>query len=75
MPKTLSTEAVEHFHNHGYFSPVPVLSPDEVAHFRGCLENFEAKYPSDVKKLKSKSHLLCPWVEDIARHPRILNVY
>jgi ectoine hydroxylase-related dioxygenase (phytanoyl-CoA dioxygenase family) len=75
MPKALSKEAIEHFHNHGFISPVPVLSPEEVAHFRGCLEHFEVKYPNDVKKLKSKSHLLCPWVEDIARHPGILDVY
>ena len=75
MPKVLSDEAVEHFHSQGFLSPVPVLSPEEVAHFRGCLERFEAKYPDDVKKLKSKSHLLCPWVEDIARHPGILDVY
>lgn len=75
MPKVLSDEAVEHFQTHGFLSPVPVLSPEEVAHFRGCLERFEANYPDDVKKLKSKSHLLCPWVEDIARHPGILDVY
>lgn len=75
MPKTLSEDAVEHFHEQGFLSPVPVLSPEEVAHFRSCLESFEAKYPDDVKKLKSKSHLLCPWVEDIARHPRVLDVY
>lgn len=75
MPKVLSDDAVEHFHEQGFLSPVPVLTLDEVAHFRGCLENFEAKHPNDVKKLKSKSHLLCPWVEDIARHPKVLDVY
>lgn len=75
MPKVLSEDAVEHFHEQGFLSPIPVLLPDEVAHFRECLESFEAKYPDDVKKLKSKSHLLCPWVEDIARHPKVLDVY
>lgn len=75
MPKTLTKEAVEHFHNHGFLSPIPVLSSEEVSHFRSCLERFEALYPDDVKKLKSKSHLLCPWVEEIARHPSILDVY
>ena len=75
MPTTLSEDAVEHFHEQGFLSPVPVLSSKEVANFRGCLESFEAKHPDDVKKLKSKSHLLCPWVEDIARHPRVLDVY
>lgn len=75
MLKVLSDTEVDHFREQGFLSPVPVLSLDEVAHFRDCLESFEAKYPEDVRKLKSKSHLLCPWVEEIARHPGILDVY
>ncbi len=75
MPKTLSQIEIDQFHGQGFLSPVPVLSADEVAYFRGCLEAFEAKYPDDRLKLKSKSHLLCPWVEEIARHERVLDVY
>ena len=29
MPKVLSQEAVEHFHEQGFLSPVPVLSAEE----------------------------------------------
>ena len=75
MPKVLTESEVEQFHEQGFLSPVPVLSAEEVAYFRERLESFEAKYPNDVRKLKSKSHLLCPWVEEIARHPGILDVY
>ncbi len=75
MPKVLSEDAVESFHSQGFLSPVPVLSSEEVDYFRGRLEAFERKYPNDTVKLKSKSHLLCPWVEEIARHPYILDVY
>ena len=75
MPKVLSQDAVEQFHEQGFLPPVPVLMADEVAYFNGCLEAFEAKHPNDRLKLKSKSHLLCPWVEEIARHPGILDVY
>jgi non-haem Fe2+, alpha-ketoglutarate-dependent halogenase len=74
-PKILSAQAVEQFHSQGYLSPIPVLSEEETAHFRGCLESFEQKFPDDTTTLKSKSHLLCPWVADIARHPAILDVY
>ena len=38
-----------------------------VERYRSHLEAFEAKYPDDRRKLKSKSHLLCPWVDEIAR--------
>ena len=58
MPKALTQSQIDHFHEQGFLSPVPVLSPDEVAYFRGRLEAFEAKYPNDRLKLKSKSHLL-----------------
>jgi hypothetical protein len=75
MPKILSAEAVERFHERGFLSPVQALSPAEVAHYRERLERFEAAHPGDVKKLKTKAHLLCPWVDEIARHPRILDIY
>jgi len=75
MPKVLSEEEVERFHRDGFLAPVPVLTPEEVARYRGHLEAFEAKYPNDTKKLKSKSYLLCPWVDEIARLPHLLDVY
>jgi non-heme Fe2+,alpha-ketoglutarate-dependent halogenase len=75
MPKILSEHEVAHFHERGYLPPVTVFAAREVAHFRDCLEGFERKFPNDTKKLKSKSHILCPWVEDIARHPKLLDVY
>jgi len=75
MPKVLSAEQVERFHHDGFLPPVPVLSAEEVARYRGHLEAFEEKYPDDRRKLKSKSHLLCPWVDEIARNPHILDVY
>ena len=75
MPKILTDAAVEQFHDHGYCEPVPVLNADEVAYFRNSLETFEREHPDDVAKLKTKSHLLCPWVVEIARHPRLLDAY
>ncbi len=75
MPKILSQRDIENFDRDGYLPGFPVLSPDEVARFRDRLESFERKFPDGMKKLKTKSHLLCPWVEEIARHPRILDLY
>jgi non-haem Fe2+, alpha-ketoglutarate-dependent halogenase len=75
MPKVLSAEEVKQFNEQGYLSPVPVLGPGEVDYFRGRLETFERKHPNDLKKLKTKSHILLPWVQDIARHKGLLDVY
>ena len=75
MRKVLSEEQVDRFHREGFITPIPVLSADEVAKYRAHLEAFEAKFPDDRHKLKSKSHLLCPWVDEMARNDRILDVY
>lgn len=75
MPKALSEKQVEQFHCHGYLSPVEVLTSAEVEKYRGHLEAFEAKFPDHRRKLKSKSHLLCPWVYELARNPDILDIY
>src|SRR5262249_56579723 len=34
----------------------------------------EARVP-DINKMKTKSHLLCPWVLDIAEDPHVLDIF
>ena len=75
MPKLLTEDQIERFREDGFLCPVPVLTPEEAAAARARLESVEARHPGDVKKLKSKAHVLCPWVGDIARHPRILDAF
>jgi len=43
MPKALSPAALQDYSRNGYYFPVPALSAGEVSHYRGCLENHEAK--------------------------------
>ena len=75
MPKLLTNAAVAQFHDQGYCDPIQVLEADETAYFRSHLEAFERDHPDDVAKLKTKSHLLSPWIVEIARHPRLLDAY
>jgi len=75
MTKILSPADVAQFERDGFTRPIQVLTSEEVKRFRSRLEGFEQRYPEHVKKLKSKSHLLCPWVVEIAEHPRILDVF
>jgi len=75
MTKVLSHQELSHLAREGWLKGIPILSADEVKHYRSCLENFERKHPDHVKKLKSKSHVLCPWVMDLARTPKIIDVY
>jgi hypothetical protein len=74
MPQGLSKDAVEKFRRDGYYFPVPVLSPSEVAHFRDALEVHEAKIGEPLQgNFRHKSHLLFTWVDALVHHPKILD--
>ena len=77
MPASLSTEKVEQYARDGYFFPVDCLAPDEVAHYRDCLEAFEREQGDTFGRLpnlvRAKSHLLFTWMDALVRHPKVLD--
>jgi len=68
MPKVLTEAQVQAFERDGCLSPVRVMSAERARHYRERFEALEARVP-DIKKMKTKSHLLCPWVLEIAEDP------
>lgn len=74
MGRLLSTEAIEHYNEHGYYSPIPVLDTDEVARCRQGLERYEAGagHPIEFPE-KSKSYLLFDWADYLVHHPKVLD--
>jgi non-heme Fe2+,alpha-ketoglutarate-dependent halogenase len=74
MPKRLSNSALEAYRRDGYYFPVPVLSANEVAHFRSCLEEHEAKTGEPLQgNFRHKAHLLFTWVDELVHHPKIVD--
>ena len=74
MAKRLDRGAVDQYREEGYYFPIDVLDADEVAANRARLEAFEAGQGQPVHgPQRSKSHLLFKWVDDLMRHPRILD--
>jgi hypothetical protein len=72
--KSLSAAQVQAFHERGYHFPVEVLSPAEAKALRARLEAFEAHNGGPLAGyLRTKSHLLFPWLDELIRHPRILD--
>jgi hypothetical protein len=71
--KSLSDAALRQYQEEGYFSPVRVLSTAEAADLRHRLESYEAGAGVLRGKLRQKSHLLFTWLNDLIRHPRILD--
>jgi ectoine hydroxylase-related dioxygenase (phytanoyl-CoA dioxygenase family) len=51
-----------------------MLSQSEVKEFRAKLEDYEAKSGGPIKgEMRHRSHVLFPWINDIIRHPKILD--
>jgi non-heme Fe2+,alpha-ketoglutarate-dependent halogenase len=74
MPKVLSEAEVDAFQVKGYHLPVDVLSEREVADCRRNLEAYEAKTGGPIRgDMRHKSHLLFPWINELMRHPRMLD--
>ena len=75
MPKVLTDAQIRSFETQGFLSPVRVMSPERARGYRERFESLEARHAPDIKKMKTKSHLLCPWVLYIAEDPHILDVF
>ena len=57
----------------GYYAPVPVLSRAEAGELRRRLEAFEASGDGMQGAVRHKPHLLFTWLNELIRHPRILD--
>ena len=75
MPKVLTAAQVRSFEEDGYLSPVRAISPERAFELRRRFGSIEARFAPDIKKMKTKSHLLCPWVMDLASDPHVLDIF
>ena len=74
MSKVLTTDEVHSYNARGYHFPVDVLNMAEVADFRSRLEAYEGSSGSPIKgEMRHRSHVLFTWINDMVRHPRILD--
>jgi len=74
MPKSLTADQVRHYHENGFHFPVSVLSEAEAAECRRKLEDFEASQGGAITgRKKQKLYLLLTWLNDLVRHPAILD--
>ena len=73
---TLSPEALARYEHDGFFFPLDVLKPEEVATMRIQLEDFEERYESHPAvghgAFRTSCHLFLPFLNGRIRHPAIL---
>lgn len=70
---SLSAAAIRHYREQGYYAPVRALSSTEAANLRRRLEDYEAQHGDLAGPLRHKPHLLFTWLNDVIRHPGILD--
>ena len=51
MPARLSEAEIAQYRRDGFLFPIECLTPDEVSHFRGALEEFEREQGDTFGKL------------------------
>ena len=74
MLKVLSEEAVFQYKRDGYCFPVEILQHEQAAANRARLEDFETSQGKPIGgAFRNKSHLLFTWVDELMRHPKILD--
>ena len=71
--KILTEAALRQYQEQGYYAPIRVMPRAEADAMRGKLEAFEAGAGILAGKFRHKSHLLFTWLNDLVRHPRILD--
>lgn len=77
MRKRLTSEQVRSYRADGFLFPLDALSSAEVARYREALEATETHLGGSLmavdRKYRGNLHLLCCWVDELIRHPAILD--
>ena len=78
MPKALKPGQIVNYRANGYLYPLDGLSAAEVKKYRTDLAVTEAHLGGSLmaidKKYRGNLHFMCRWADEIARHPRIVDV-
>ena len=73
MPKVLTQEQVDHFHEFGYCAPIDIMSEDDARALKLRVEAAEAAYPEDLSPTnRNNTHLAYTCVDEAAHHPVIV---
>jgi ectoine hydroxylase-related dioxygenase (phytanoyl-CoA dioxygenase family) len=75
MPRYLSRQQVEQYHEQGFLSPVDVMSEDEAGGYLERLQAAEERYPDDLNaENRNNPHLSFAFLDELVHHRVILDV-
>lgn len=74
----LTQEQLRDYRHDGYLFPLPALTPEQASQGLQALEKLEAGIGSPLPKAEMKwrgaAYTYSPWVNELVRHPRILDI-
>jgi len=71
---TLAPDTIATYRERGFHFPIRVFTPAEVTTLEQRMKATEAKAGGPLKgRLNQKPHLLFPWMNELIRHPKILD--
>lgn len=74
MPKVLSQQQINDFHEHGYVSPIDVMSEYEAGVYLQRLEQAEHDYPNEINpENRNNAHLSFSFLDELVHHPVIVD--
>jgi non-heme Fe2+,alpha-ketoglutarate-dependent halogenase len=74
MPKFLSKEQIEHYHELGFVAPIDVISEDEAGDYLQRLQAAEVDYPKQLNaENRNNAHLAFSFLDELVHHPLILD--
>jgi hypothetical protein len=75
VPRYLSRQQVEQYHQQGFLAPVDVMSEDVAVGYLRQLQAAEAEYPAELSaKNRNNPHLAFSFLEELVHHPIILDL-
>ena len=72
----LTDDEIARYERDGFLSAIPVLTPEEVER---CMARLKPSIPAIIndpeenQRMQYKAHLMHPWLNDLVRHPKILD--
>jgi non-heme Fe2+,alpha-ketoglutarate-dependent halogenase len=74
VPRFLSKQQVEQYHEQGFVAPVDVMSEDEADGYLQRLQAAEVEYPHDLNaENRNNPHLAFSFLDELVHHPLILD--
>lgn len=75
VPKVLTTQQVDQFHQEGFISPIDVMSTGDAASYMARLERAERDYPEEINpQNRNNAHLSFLFMDEIVHHRVIVDV-